>query len=67
MQQCDCQMDGCRGLFDVLDIPKGEFLLQSAAGSVLGRQIIQFAKHYGIRTINVVRREEQKKELLDLG
>lgn len=56
-----------RGFFDVLDIPKEEWLLQSAAGSVLGRQVIQFAKHYGVRTINVVRREEQIKELVDLG
>ena len=56
-----------RGMLDVLDIPRGEWLLQSAAGSVLGRQVIQMAKHFGIRTINVVRREAQKEELLQLG
>ena len=56
-----------RGMLDVLDIPRGEWLLQSAAGSVLGRMAIQMARHYGIRTINVVRREEQKDELLQVG
>ena len=56
-----------RGIFDSLNVPKGEWLLQSAAGSVLGRQVIQMAKHYGIKTVNVVRREEQKQELLDIG
>lgn len=56
-----------RGMFDVLDIPRGEWLIQSAAGSVLGRQVIQMAKHFGVQTINVVRREEQKQELLEVG
>ena len=27
------------GMLDVLQVPKGEWLLQSAAGSVLGRQV----------------------------
>jgi len=34
---------------------------------VLGRQLIQFAKHLGLRTINVVRRPEQAAELKALG
>lgn len=29
------------GMLDVLAVPKGEYLLQTAAGSVLGRQMIQ--------------------------
>ena len=37
----------------VLAVPRGEWLLQSAAGSELGRMIIRLAKHDGIRTINV--------------
>jgi hypothetical protein len=36
----------------VLAIPRGEWLLQSAAGSELRRVIIRLAKHDGIRTIN---------------
>ena len=34
---------------------------------VLARQIIQYAKHIGIRTVNVVRRDEQIEELKALG
>ena len=56
------------GLIEDLQVPKGEYLLQTAAGSVLGRHVIQMAKHYwGIKTINVVRRAEQKAELEALG
>ncbi|KAJ7538634.1 hypothetical protein O6H91_11G057500 [Diphasiastrum complanatum] len=55
------------GMLIELGIPKGEYLLQTAAGSVIGRQIIQLAKHWGIRTINVIRRAEQTEELKELG
>jgi len=51
----------------VLAVPPGEWLLQSAANSELGRMIIRLAKHRGIRTINVVRRHEAVQELKDLG
>jgi NADPH:quinone reductase len=51
----------------VLAVPRGEWLLQSAASGELGRMIIRLAKHDGIRTINVVRRREAVQELKDLG
>src|SRR5258708_13083498 len=51
----------------VLAIPKGEWLLQSAASGELGRMIIRLAKHDGIRTINIVRRREVAAELQHLG
>ncbi|MFO0910244.1 MAG: zinc-dependent alcohol dehydrogenase family protein [Isosphaeraceae bacterium] len=51
----------------VLAVPKGEWLLQSAAGSSLGKMIIRLCKHDGIRTINVVRRSEARAELEALG
>lgn len=51
----------------VLAIPQGEWLLQSAAGSELGRMIIRLAKHDGLRTVNVVRRREAVAELEHLG
>lgn len=51
----------------VLAVPRGEWLLQSAANSELGRMIIRLAKHDGLRTINVVRRHEAVQELKDLG
>jgi len=51
----------------VLAVPKGEWLLQSAAGSALGKMIIRLCKADGIRTINVVRRREAVAELKALG
>jgi NADPH:quinone reductase len=51
----------------VLAVPRGEWLLQSAAGSELGRMIIKLARHDGIRTINVVRRRASVAELEHLG
>jgi NADPH:quinone reductase len=51
----------------VLAVPNGEWLLQSAANSELGRMIIRLAKRDGIRTINVVRRHEAVAELQRLG
>jgi NADPH:quinone reductase len=51
----------------VLAVPSGEWLLQSAAGSELGRMIIRLARRDGIRTLNVVRRHEAVAELKALG
>ena len=51
----------------VLQIPAGAWLLQTAAGSALGRMVIRLGKQYGFRTINVVRRREQAEELLKEG
>jgi NADPH:quinone reductase-like Zn-dependent oxidoreductase len=51
----------------ILKVPPGAWLLQTAAGSALGRMIIRLAKADGFRTINVVRRREQAEELLRLG
>jgi len=52
---------------NVLRVPRGAWLLQTAAGSALGRMIIRLGKHNGFRTMNVVRRREQGEELLRLG
>jgi NADPH2:quinone reductase len=51
----------------VLGVSKGEWLLQSAAGSTLGKMIIKLGKHDGFKTLNVVRRSEAKEELTKLG
>ena len=45
----------------------GSYVIQSAAGSVLGRIIIALSKHWGFKTINIVRRSEQKEELFAIG
>jgi NADPH:quinone reductase len=47
----------------VLRVPPGSWLLQTAAGSALGRMVTQLGRHYGFRTINVVRRRQQADEL----
>jgi NADPH2:quinone reductase len=51
----------------VLHVRPGEWLLQSAAGSALGRMVIRLGKVDGFRTINVVRRREQAEELRKFG
>lgn len=54
-------------LAEELEVQPGEWLLQSAAGSTLGRVVLQLARARGFRTINVVRRAGQAQELLALG
>ncbi len=51
---------------EVLNVPSGEWLLQSAANSALGRMIIRLGRHAGFRTINVVRRRGAAEEIADL-
>jgi NADPH:quinone reductase-like Zn-dependent oxidoreductase len=51
----------------VLKVPRGAWLLQTAAGSALGRMVIRLGRMHGFRTLNVVRRREQGEELLRLG
>ncbi|TMQ28036.1 MAG: hypothetical protein E6K65_13100 [Nitrospirae bacterium] len=48
----------------VLKVPPRAWLLQTAAGSALGRMVIRLGRHFVFRTINVVRRHEQAEELL---
>jgi NADPH2:quinone reductase len=50
-----------------LALDSGEWLLQTAAGSTLGRIVLQIARLRGFKTINVVRRREQVEELKTLG
>ena len=55
------------GMLHESNIPKGEYLLQTAATSVLARQMVDLAKHYGVKTINIVRRKEAVDELKQNG
>jgi len=54
-------------LLMVKDIPRGEWLLQTGASSVLGKNVIQLSKHFGFKTINLVRNATHVKDLVDLG
>jgi NADPH:quinone reductase-like Zn-dependent oxidoreductase len=51
----------------VLKVGRGEWLLQSAAGSTLGRMMIKLGRHDGFKTLNAVRRREAVDELKALG
>src|SRR5262249_7861656 len=51
----------------VLKVPPRAWLLQTAAGGAVGRMIIRLGRHFGFRTINVVRRREEAEELLRAG
>ena len=52
---------------EVLAVPKGEWLLQTAGGSALGRMVTKLGKREGFRVLSVVRREEQVRQIQDLG
>jgi NADPH:quinone reductase-like Zn-dependent oxidoreductase len=51
----------------VLRIKPGLWLLQTAAGSAVGRMVIKLGNHFGFKTINVVRRPDHAAELSRLG
>lgn len=52
---------------EILRVPTGEWLLQTAAGSVLGHMVIRLGKRFGFKTLCVVRREAQVAELKSAG
>ena len=54
-------------VIEELGTKEGEWLLQTAAGSTLGRVVLQLARLRGFKTINIVRRREQVEELKALG
>ncbi len=52
-----------RLLHDYVDLQKGEWLIQNAANSAAGRNVIHIAHKLGYKTANVVRRAELVDEL----
>jgi NADPH:quinone reductase-like Zn-dependent oxidoreductase len=54
-------------MLEELNLKPGEWLLQTAAASTLGKMVIALAKKKGVKTINTVRRSEQVSELKLLG
>jgi NADPH:quinone reductase-like Zn-dependent oxidoreductase len=49
------------------NLQPGEWILQNAANSGVGRSVIQIARALGLRTLNIVRRPELVAELTALG
>src|SRR5215469_6439729 len=52
-----------RLLHDYVDLQKGDWVIQNAANSAAGRDVIQSARELGYKTLNVVRRAELIDEL----
>jgi NADPH:quinone reductase-like Zn-dependent oxidoreductase len=50
-----------------IDAQPGEWVLQTAAGSTVGKLVVQLALHRGISTINVVRRRAAVSQIRQLG
>jgi NADPH:quinone reductase-like Zn-dependent oxidoreductase len=50
-----------------VSLQKGDWIIQNAANSAVGQYVIAFAKHLGIKTVNVVRREAVIDELTQIG
>ena len=50
-----------------VNLKPGDWVIQNAANSAVGRYIIQLAKTKGVKTLNVVRRTELIEELRKIG
>ena len=49
------------------NLKEGDWLLQTAAASSVGKLVLQLAQQYRFKTINVIRRREQKSIIRNLG
>src|SRR5262249_9850615 len=54
-------------LEDHVALKPGDWVIQDVANSAVGRHVIVLAKGRGVRTVNVVRRDDVTAELRDLG
>jgi len=54
-------------LKDFADLAPGDWIIQSAANSAVGRSVIEIARRRGFRTLNVLRREGAADDLRTLG
>jgi mitochondrial enoyl-[acyl-carrier protein] reductase / trans-2-enoyl-CoA reductase len=54
-------------LEDHVDLKPGDWVIQNVANSAVGRHLIVIAKAKGVRTLNVVRRDDVTNELTALG
>lgn len=56
-----------RMIEDFVELSPGDWLIQNAANSAVGRCVIAIARRRGVKTLNVVRRKELIEELKSLG
>jgi mitochondrial enoyl-[acyl-carrier protein] reductase / trans-2-enoyl-CoA reductase len=52
-----------RMLHDFVELKPGDWIIQNAANSGVGRAVIQISRHLGLKTVNLVRRPELIDEL----
>ena len=49
------------------NLKEGDWLVQTAAASSVGKFVLQLAQHYRFKTINIIRRREQETIIRSLG
>src|SRR5216684_6442777 len=54
-------------LTDFVSLPSGSWLIQNSANSGVGRALIPIAKSLGLKTVNVVRRDDVVAEIKAIG
>jgi NADPH:quinone reductase-like Zn-dependent oxidoreductase len=54
-------------LSEHVNLTAGDWIVQNAANSGVGRAVIAFAKHRGLKTINIVRNPELIRQLRSVG
>ncbi len=54
-------------VLNFVSLKKGDWIIQNCAHSAVGKWVIFFANLLGIKTINIVRSELQKEDLISLG
>ena len=54
-------------LSEFVDLDPGEWVIQNAANSAVGGYLVQLAALRGLKTLNVVRRESAREDVLALG
>ena len=54
-------------LTDFVTLPSGSWIIQNSANSGVGRALIAIAKSLGLRTVNVVRRDDVVAEIKAIG
>jgi NADPH:quinone reductase-like Zn-dependent oxidoreductase len=54
-------------LTDFVSLPSGSWVIQNSANSAVGRALIPIAKSLGLKTVNVVRRDDVVAEIKAIG
>lgn len=64
---CTLRVNGLSAAAMIEDLPRGEWLLQSAGSGGVGRAVVHWAKKKGLRVLSVVRSESRAQTIRDLG